>query len=87
MENESSDDLVNGLKILGLHTAEVIMIDVSKSLKTAVEAVAASHVPSKKHFLSMLNSVAPDLKGNKRMKYTSNLRDALTESLTKKRGF
>eukprot|EP00924_Labyrinthula_sp_SR-Ha-C_P009195 snap_masked-scaffold_2-processed-gene-15.21-mRNA-1 protein AED:1.00 eAED:1.00 QI:0/-1/0/0/-1/1/1/0/127 len=87
MESESNDDLVNGLKALGLNKAENIMADGSKALEAVAEAVGASHVLSKKHFLPPFSSAAPDLKGNKRMKYTSKLRDVLTESLTKKRGF
>eukprot|EP00924_Labyrinthula_sp_SR-Ha-C_P015963 augustus_masked-scaffold_4-processed-gene-14.50-mRNA-1 protein AED:1.00 eAED:1.00 QI:0/0/0/0/1/1/4/0/532 len=78
MESESSKDVVKGLKLLGLQDAEVIMTHGSKALEAAMEELGSSHVLCRKHFLATLNSATSDLKGMKKIKFTSSLGDVLT---------
>eukprot|EP00924_Labyrinthula_sp_SR-Ha-C_P000719 augustus_masked-scaffold_7-processed-gene-1.60-mRNA-1 protein AED:1.00 eAED:1.00 QI:0/0/0/0/1/1/3/0/221 len=85
MESESSTDFVKDLKVLGIDKAEVIMTDGSKALEAAIEAVGASHVLCRKHVLAALSSAVSDLEGNKKIKFTSNLQDALKGSFSEEK--
>eukprot|EP00924_Labyrinthula_sp_SR-Ha-C_P005811 snap_masked-scaffold_14-processed-gene-5.39-mRNA-1 protein AED:1.00 eAED:1.00 QI:0/-1/0/0/-1/1/1/0/89 len=77
MKKETRVDIVVGLKMFGLHKAEVSTTDGSKAIEKAAGEFGATCVLCRKHFLLMLNTAKYSLKALEGLKLTSNRRQEL----------
>eukprot|EP00924_Labyrinthula_sp_SR-Ha-C_P011782 snap_masked-scaffold_69-processed-gene-0.14-mRNA-1 protein AED:1.00 eAED:1.00 QI:0/0/0/0/1/1/2/0/657 len=77
MQTENHEQVIRGLKDLGLEHTEVMMSDGSLALAKAAKLLGAEHVRCVKHFAASFSSGAKGLRGS----YVSNFLDRVNQAV------